>query len=187
MKRQAILPIFILLAYAAAVCLNASFKGYLLAPERGGTDIIQKMFGGLRNAVGDWAFMKAEEYHHRGLPFEEALAFHQGESILAEQAASGKPAEAHAELNEAVKSSVDLYTKLYSQVKVTGDSHLKPEEEKEVLPWFYIEVAFNPHDIRGYVLGSYWLARVGRRDESFKFLMEGGKNNPHSAQIMSAT
>jgi tetratricopeptide (TPR) repeat protein len=69
---------------------------------------------------------------------------------------------------------------------VTGDSHLKPEDEKEVLPWFYTEVAFNPNDVRGYVLGSYWLERVGDKSACIKFLNEGEKNNPDSAEILGA-
>jgi len=43
---------------------------------------------------------------------------------------------------------------------------------------------FNPHDIRGYVLGGYWLATMERYEESLKFLKEGEKNNPDSAQIL---
>lgn len=184
MKRQSALPITIVILYAASVCLNASFREHLL-PARPEADMIERIFGNLRVFVGDWAFMKAEEYHHRGLPFEKALAFHQGESLFSERENRGKASE-HEEVHKTMPQGVSLYEKLYSQVKVTGDSHLKPEEEKEVLPWFYIEVAFNPHDIRGYVLGAYWLDRVGRKEEGFKFLREGERANPDSAQILSA-
>ena len=184
MKRQLTLHIYILLAYSATVCFNASFRHSTLIPESGG-DIIQRIFGGFRTAVGDWAFMKAEEYHHRGLPFEQALAYHQGEMMLSEMQQHEKKREEEHEAGPGANEG-NLYEKLYHQVKVTGDSHLKPVEEKEVLPWFYVEVAFNPHDIRGYVLGAYWLERVGKKDESMKFLAEGEKNNPGSAQILSA-
>ena len=175
----------ILLAYAASVCLNASFHHYLL-PPRAEADIIQRIFGGLRTFVGDWAFMRAEEYHHRGLPFEDALAYHSGESMLTEVQQHGGDHEEGPATNKARQQNMGLYQKLYLQVKVTADSHLKPAEEKEVLPWFFIEVAFNPHDIRGYILGGYWLDRVGQREEGFKFLRKGESNNPDSAQILSA-
>ena len=184
MKRNPAIPTIILLLYAASVCLNFSFRQHLL-PPRSEADIIERMFGSLRTFVGDWAFMKAEEYHHRGLPFEQALSYHEGESIFSERE---KHVEEHGDEKERVplQQGGSLYKKLYSQVKVTGDSHLKPAEEKEVLPWFYVEVAFNPHDIRGYVLGAYWLDRIGKKDESLKFLRDGDKNNPGSAQILSA-
>ncbi|MDD5136608.1 MAG: tetratricopeptide repeat protein [Candidatus Omnitrophica bacterium] len=171
----------ILLAYAASICLNAYFKHDLVSPKAE-ADIIQRIFGGLRVFVGDLAFMKAEEYHHRGLPFESALAYHQGESPFA----GHEHNEALRKIDNTFERKTSLYYKLYSQVKVTKDSHLKPGEEKEVLPWFYVEVAFNPHDVRGYVLGGYWLERLGKNDEALKFLKEGNRNNPDSADIMAA-
>ena len=181
MKKQLILPITIVLFYAAAVCLNTFFLQRLTG-RRSDADIIQRVFGNLRAFVGDWAFIKAEEYHHRGLPFEKALDFHKGESLFTGR----EHREGHDETILRAQGSASLYSKLYAQVKVTADSHLKPEEEKEALPWFYIEVAFNPHDIRGYVMGAYWLERIGRRAESLKFLREGNEKNPGSARILSA-
>ena len=181
MKRQLTLPIIVIFLYAASVFMNASFRQHLL-PAGTQQDIIERIFGNLRVFVGDWAFMKAEEYHHRGLPFEEAIAYHKGESLFAGR----EHHEEDAEARKIAQGNSGLYAKLYSQVKVTGDSHLKHEEEKEVLPWFYVEVAFNPHDIRGYVLGAYWLERVRENNESLKFLQQGEKNNPGSAQILSA-
>ncbi|MDO8525497.1 MAG: tetratricopeptide repeat protein [Candidatus Omnitrophota bacterium] len=181
MRKPLALPITMLLFYAAAVFLNASFARHLTGPK-GEADIIQRVFGNLRVFVGDWAFIKAEEYHHRGLPFDKAFDFHKRESVF-----TGKERrEGHDGTGPRAQNPAGLYSKLYAQVKVTADSHLKPEEEKEALPWFYIEVAFNPHDIRGYVMGAYWLDRIGRRAESLKFLREGSEKNPLSAQILSA-
>ncbi len=181
MRKQLTLPITIFLFYAASVFLNNSFARHLTGPK-GEADIIQRVFGNLRVFVGDWSFIKAEEYHHRGLPFAKALDFHKGESLVAGR----EHHELHNETNLRPQGPEGLYSKLYAQVKVTADSHLKPGEEKEALPWFYIEVAFNPHDIRGYVMGAYWLERIGRRAESLKFLREGNEKNPDSAQILSA-
>ena len=153
-------------------------------PKKGEADIIQRIFGSLRVFVGDWAFIKAEEYHHRGLPFEEAINYHHGETFSF--GTDHHEHDAEHEARSPWESKAGIYSNLYSQVKVTADSHLKPEEEKEVLPWFYIEVAFNPHGIRGYVLGSYWLERIGKNKEAIQFLKSGETNNPDSAQILTA-
>lgn len=179
--RSFILIISAVLLYCATIPLNSLFKNTILQKEKD-PDIIQNIFGGARAFVSDWAFMKAEEYHHRGLPFMGAAEYHQGESILMTQAQGGEAHEHHAEAN----SKLDLYSRIKSSVKVTSDSHLEPANDKEVLPWFYTEVAFNPHDIRGYVLGGFWLEKMGRYDESLKFLKEGEKQNPDSAQILTA-
>jgi len=166
----------IIIIYAATVPLNLNFQR-VMAAKTDGRDIIQRIFGGMRDMVSDWAFMKAEEYHHRGLPFLQSVSYHKGESFSQEE-------EHHHEHAESAPK--DLFSRLYSSVKVTGDSHLKPSEEKEALPWFYTEVAFNPNDIRGYVLGSYWLQRMGRLEEAMKFLTEGQKHNPQAAAIAAS-
>lgn len=180
-RRYTLIAIIVLI-YAATLPLNSVFKNSFLKKNKG-PDIIQNVFGGMRNFVADWAFMKAEEYHHRGLPFIESIAYHKGESTLMAQS-HGTKEEEHQHAEEEIKK--DLFSRIYRSVKVTEDSHLEPSENKEVLPWFYTEVLFNPHDIRGYVLGGYWLEIMGRYDESIKFLKKGDKNNPGSAQILAS-
>jgi len=175
--KKIFIPASIGFLYAAAVLLNFYFHNNLIKTKEE-ADIIERMFGGMRGAIGDWAFMKAEEYHHRGLPFLKAMAYHEGESPFA--------GEEHHEEHVAGSAEQGLFSKIYSSIKVTEDSHLKPSEEKEALPWFYAEVAFNPNDIRGYVLGGYWLQRLGKLDESMRFMNEGLKNNPNSASISAA-
>jgi tetratricopeptide (TPR) repeat protein len=177
-----ILITVIILLYAVTVQFNSFFKSVSLEKAKE-PDIIQNIFGGMRSLVGDWAFMKAEEYHHRGLPFMSTLSYHHGESTLMADV-HGAEMEEHPQAEEEKRN--DLFSRIYRSVKVTEDSHLAPSEEKEVLPWFYSEVLLNPHDIRGYVLGGYWLERMGRYSESLKFLNEGDKNNPNSAQILTS-
>jgi len=182
-QRIAIFPVgVILISYVAAVLLGSSLKSYFIVQEQG-QDVIQKMFGGLRALVGDWAFIKGEEYYHRGLPFMKAMAYHHGESVLAGRMEHLGEESGHDHQHEDRESKKDLFSKIYASVKVTGDSHLTPSEEKEVLPWFYVEVRFNPHDIRGYSIGGYWLQEFGRPEEALKFLKEGERNNPNSASI----
>jgi len=179
MRKILIIPISVLMLYASGMILNFYFHHNLIRMKED-QDILERMFGGLRGAIGDWAFMKAEEYHHRGLPFLKAMAYHEGESPFATEEHHHEEAGADKAVNK------DFFSKIYSSVKVTADSHLKPAEEKETLPWFYIEVAFDPNDIRGYVLGGYWLQRLNKFDEGMRFMKEGLKNNPNSASISAA-
>jgi tetratricopeptide (TPR) repeat protein len=188
MNKLAVAPIAALaVIYAATIPLNLTLKDHFVRPAQE-EDIIQRMFGGLRALVADWAFMKAEEYHHKGLPFMKAMEYHSGESFTSEVMArgdheDGEEGHHHGQGSGAKK---DLYSRLYSSVKITEDTHLKPAEEKEVLPWFFVEVAFNPHDIRGYTLGGYWLEKMGQKEEALKFLKEGEKKNPDSAMILGS-
>jgi tetratricopeptide (TPR) repeat protein len=182
-KARAFIPVAgAILIYTLTIPLNALFKDAMPA-EHKRPDVIQNMFGGMRSFVGDWAFMKAEEYHHRGLPFAGAASYHHGESTLMSEV-NGAGKEEHRD--EGAAGRQGLFSRIYRSVKVTEDSHLAPADEKEVLPWFYAEVLFNPHDTRGYVLGGYWLERLARGDESLAFLKEGLKNNPRSARIIAS-
>ncbi|MCX5667929.1 MAG: tetratricopeptide repeat protein [Candidatus Omnitrophica bacterium] len=181
--KQSILISYIVLLYAATLPPAASFNKSFLENKKE-PDILQNMFGGMRSFVSDWAFMKAEEYHHRGLPFKGAAAYHEGKSTLMAEEALGAGTHEHHHAESGEKT--DIFSRVQALVKVTEDSHLTPSQEKEVLPWFYTEVMFNPHDIRGYVLGGYWLGSMGRYEESLKFLKEGQMNNPNSAQILTS-
>lgn len=177
--KNGVLIASIALLYAATLPLAASFNRAPLENNKE-PDILQNIFGGMRSFVADWAFMKAEEYHHRGLPFVLSAAYHEGESSLMAEAGGAETDEHHHSEGSEKK---DIFSRIYGTVKVTEDSHLAPAQEKEVLPWFYTEVTFNPRDIRGYVLGGYWLEKVGRLEDSMKFLKEGLAENPDSAQI----
>ncbi|MCX5678854.1 MAG: hypothetical protein NTY76_07085 [Candidatus Omnitrophica bacterium] len=180
MRRAMILPISIIILYVSTVPLNYYFQHNTLRTNEE-QDIIERIFGGLRGVIGDWAFMKAEEYHHRGLPFLKAMAYHENESPF-----TSVEEHHHEDGRAGLAVKKDFFQKIYSAVKVTEDSHLKPAEEKEALPWFYVEVAFDPNDIRGYVLGGYWLQRMDKPLESMDFMKKGLKANPTSAAISAA-
>lgn len=188
MKSPALRHAAILAAlYAATVCGNVIFRRELV--PRTDVDLVQRVFGNARSLIASWAYMKAEEYHHNGLPFLKAMAYHEGESSLLDHLPGHGDEAGHTHdhaHDHAGASAKDLYARLYAEVKVTQDTHLSMAQGREMLPWFYIEVAFDPHDIRGYVLGAFILQQVGRADEALAFLKEGEENNPRSAEVMTS-
>lgn len=182
--------LLIAVLYSATVLFNINFEKYFQRADEG--DVIRQVFGGMRQMIASWAYMKAEEYHHGGLPFMKAAEFHSGGEALSEERSGvhhecGDGAEcAHRSHYHAALPGRDLYTKIYEHVKVTRDTHLSASQGREILPWFYIAVKFDPHDIRGYVLGAYSLRRLKRYTEQLTFLQEGAKNNPSSARILTS-
>jgi len=183
----------VVLLFFAAAALNVPLRNYSrsgMTAEK--ADIVYRIFGGLRGILADWAFMKGESYFHGGLP-AVSLAKTGAECLQAEMSARGEAEpEGHDEHElerghenkEAVKP--DLYSKILGCLKVTGHVHLTGPAEKEVLPWFYLQVRFNPRDISGWVLGGYWLRRESKYAESLRFLEEGESKNPDSANIKTA-
>lgn len=185
MKSGSIRLIIIISAlYASTVFANVQFHKTLVV--HGEQDMIEKAFGGLRELVASWAYMKAEEYHHSGMPFMKAMEFHPGEdSMMSERGPDEHGEEGHHH-DHGVAHKEDLYSKIFGYTHVTKDTHLNAAAEKEILPWFYLEVKFDPHDIRGYVLGAYQLERLKKGEEAIAFLREGERHNPDSAQILTA-
>jgi len=176
-------PFFIIL-YVLTLMLNVPLKKYSYDPTH--EDLIYRMFGSLRGLIADWAYMKGEVYFHGGMPLYKTMK----EKDVCADIEAGKvinPAsvsrgEDHDHDTDADQNK-DLYSKLYSNIKVAAHEHLPYAQQKEILPWFYIQVRFNPHDIEGYVEGAYWLKRLSKYAESDRFLREGEKNNPGSARI----
>lgn len=56
----------------------------------------------------------------------------------------------------------------------------------EILPWYRVMTFADPHNIRGYLIGAWWLKaiRSGEKvDEALAFLEEGIRNNPDAFQL----
>ena len=172
----------LLLLYSATVVLNTRFEKSLLVHAE--EDLVGRVFGGMRGMVASWAYMKAEEYHHGGLPFLKAMAYHSGgESMVEARQSRGRKEE---EPHHAGEAKADLYSRIFSHVKITEHTELNDSEDKEILPWFYIEVKFDPHDVRGYVMGAFFLETLKKYGEELEFLKEGVRNNQGSAEMSAA-
>jgi len=192
MGKDTKLLVIIAALFLATLALNAPLRKYCksgMTAEK--ADIVYRIFGGLRGILADWAFMKGESYLHGGLSAASVVeqAESAGACLRAEMAVGGESEpEGHHEHGQGNKEAVklDLYSKILGNLKVIQHTHLTGSLEKEVLPWFYLEVRFNPQDITGWVLGGYWLRRQSKYAESLRFLEEGEQKNPDSANIKTA-
>lgn len=78
--------------------------------------------------------------------------------------------------------------KLHRKVKPwldPSEAH-KHTSGKELLPWYRLMTLSDPHNVRGYMIGAWWLKRQ-RTDtqlrEAKNFLEEGIKHNPEAFQL----
>lgn len=56
----------------------------------------------------------------------------------------------------------------------------------ELLPWYRLATLTDPHNVRGYMIGAWWLSGVRggeKHEEAIAFLDEGIRNNPRSFQL----
>jgi len=78
--------------------------------------------------------------------------------------------------------------KLHREVKPWLDPS-KPHKHTdgtELLPWYRLMTLSDPHNIRAYMIGAWWLKRFRKKPqlkEAEKFLEEGIRNNPKAFQL----
>lgn len=68
---------------------------------------------------------------------------------------------------------------------VSGHTHLKDGQEREILPWLELSADLDPQRTETYIVTAYWLAdRMGKPDEAEQFLRRGLRANPQSYEIL---
>lgn len=56
--------------------------------------------------------------------------------------------------------------------------HMQRQHEAELLPLFWLTAKADPHNIKNWSVGSYWIERVGKTNAAARFLEEGLRYNP---------
>ena len=140
-----------------------------------GGEIISKILSGVFTGSADLLWLKVDEYLHKGVT-------EHGHCHILEEAGIGVHTQHRHELQY---NRLDkFFTKLEYNLKPNIEGHLHSKRENELMPWFKFTTMFNPHHVRAYAVGGYWLAfRLEKPYEAIKFLKEGIKNNPDSYQI----
>lgn len=74
--------------------------------------------------------------------------------------------------------------KMHRTVKPWRDPGLAHQhtDGKELIPWFRMMTLSDPHYIRGYIVGAYWIKRHDR-DAALEFVEEGLTHNPNDFQL----
>ena len=174
---------------------------------RRNSSAVARLFGEFRTSLGDVLYIKTERYHHGGVGY---APHHHDEATSASELAD--EIDAHADDRQAPPSPGDhdhdhacsdgcagtptlipeehrdfrgFIGRLHRQVKPWRDPaepHLLTDG-RELLPWFRLMTSVDPHYIRGYVAGAFWLQRENR-DAAFTFVQEGLDRNPDAFQLL---
>ncbi len=132
----------------------------------------------------------SEESNGPGTPPENggtAAGQPRGYSIIVrgEDHADAKDHEHDHEGGETATARWDLWTRLNRRIHPSGHRHLRgPRYEKEVLPWLWVAIRCNPHNVTAYDVAAYWVAeRLKRPQEGLKIVREGIRNNPDAYRL----
>jgi hypothetical protein len=166
---------------------------------------IGSMLGELRTSMSDILFLKTERYLHGGVAYtphinkkvlsvsgtQSEMFAHQGGVDAPDSEAVVMESDSEKGTETIIPTAADDFRgfigQLHREVKPWLDPsrHAGHADGKEVLPWFRVMTLSDPHYIRAYSVGSWWL-KTKNLDAAFEFIQEGIKNNPASFQVYAA-
>ncbi len=82
------------------------------------------------------------------------------------------------------KFSNDIFQRISHIVSPTKHVHIAHSNIKEIMPWLWLSIKTNPHNLETYLTASFWLANsAGKPDVAMQVLEEAQKNNPYNYQV----
>lgn len=174
-------------------------------PERldsaGGEDRNRGAFaailGGIRTSMSDMMFVKTERYLHGGVAYVEPDHDDEAEAHIehAMQPDSDHDHDPHHHDHRDIQTVIPTAERdfrlglgwLHRQVKPWRDplrQHVHTDG-RELIPWFKAMTISDPHYIRGYMAGSFWLQSESS-EEALAFIEDGLVKNPESFQLYVA-
>ncbi|MFT5499499.1 MAG: tetratricopeptide (TPR) repeat protein, partial [Kiritimatiellia bacterium] len=166
---------------------------------------IGSMLGELRTSMSDILFLKTERYLHGGVAYTPhinkkvlSVSGTQSEMFAHQKGVGPGDSEALVMESDSEKGTETIIPtasedfrgfigQLHRDVKPWLDptKHAGHADGKEVLPWFRVMTLSDPHYVRAYSVGAWWL-KTKNLDAAFEFIREGIKNNPNSFQVHAA-
>lgn len=140
---------------------------------------IGRLLGEMRTSFSDIMFIKTERYHHMGIAYDAHLGANPGQELDRSHAGTGTlipPPE------EDFRGFVGHLERNIRPWRDPSLAHIH-SDGRELLPWYRLMTLSDPHYIRGFILGAFWLEREDP-EEALKFITEGLENNPNSFQIL---
>ena len=131
---------------------------------------LNRILGSAKEAVGDTLFLKADAYYHGGVTPETVET---REELEREGAIGGRePALA------------DWISRINRKIRSHEHIHLVKDKQKEMLPFFALATALDPHNIEAFLTTAYWLDRhFGQADDAIEVLKKGILNNPDNWEL----
>jgi len=149
------------------------------------TSFFSTLTAGFKKFIGHECWNEADVYLHQGLTHEEDKD--EGELET----------DTHDSHDNTHEKDYDLCSKEhhaakpnpllpYNRSDFVHTRHVKPLDDKEILPWFKMSVYMDPKMTKAYVCGGYWLAwRLKKPKDAIEFLEEGVINNPNAPDILA--
>jgi len=162
------------------------------------------MLGQFRTAMSDIMYIKTELYLHSGVAYEPHLEAgtlatvgvladidteHAGATTREKLVVEDRE-EGHAMPATTIPAAQDDWRGFIGSLQRKVKPWRDPSEPhvltdgREMLPWFRVMTMNDPHFVRGYAVGAWWLKRRNL-EAAIAFAQEGITNNPAAFEIMN--
>jgi len=178
------LRVWLCVCWIGAAFLAVPIAGSFAADigHRAPTDPLYLLLGSSKEGIGDLMFLKADAYFHGGIEdtFPEETAEQLGrEGVIEDHHDHDHDAHAKNRL-----SHWDWVGSMGERLKNVEHIHLAAKNRKELLPFFALGTALDPHNIDGLLTAAYWLVRdYEKYDDALQILEKGRRANPRSWEI----
>lgn len=170
--------------------------GYRLTAIRqkqthGSENLIAQIFGESRALISARMLHKADRYFHGGVMLDDCDHLHGGGHHHEHADDGGHDAE-HEEAEKTPVAAADThytgagwYRNLMLSTRPSGHTHLSTTREvKELLPWFRLATKLDPHNVQGYDVTAYWLAKkLDAPAKAIALIDEGIAHNPEAFEL----
>jgi hypothetical protein len=197
----------ILAIWVTALALGMSLSGHRQAAMPEDVDLISQIFGESRTVLslrmvqaGDRYFHGGlapgdcdhlahiggeHEYDHDGHDHDEAGNCLPGEHEGHDSGHDPSGEDAHDDSLAGAYRGPAWYRHLIGETRPSGHMHLETKREvAEVLPWFWVAVKVDKHNVAAYEIGAFWLAFQSKEPvKALTFVNEGIVHNPGAFEL----
>ncbi|MCB2156772.1 hypothetical protein KQI84_17990 [bacterium] len=161
--------------------------------EKRNTNPFAVIMGEMRTSAADLMYVKTERYIHSGVGYTPHLST---EEMARSGAVTTGTADESGGSTTIIPTVRDDFRGPIGDLERAVKPYVDPSKEhmahiggEEVLPWFRVMTAADPHFIRGYRIGAMWLINTRKWDQAYDFIQEGiryNEGNPEQFRLYTS-
>jgi tetratricopeptide (TPR) repeat protein len=185
MKPRLFHPLLLALLFVCCFCLATVLQPMAASGNAAGNDssVLKILLGDGRKVVAERLFRQADITFHSGFYpsiFDQALT--NSRHMTAQEGSAAE--EEHERQMAFLGQPKDWIERFGRHFMITEHTHLRTNQESEILPWLKLSAELDPQRIETYTVTAYWLRDLGKTAEAERVLREGLRENPGSYEIL---
>lgn len=176
---------FPLVAVAVTGCLFALSRmpAARMPQAQAGEDFFSVVLGDAKKDLSGVMLREADSYFHGGVDMDCTLHDHEGEQGC--HCGHHREHDDHGEVHPS-RTAFDPWRWINAHVRAPEiERHLAQDKIVEMMPWFWVAVKADPHNVEAWTAAWYSAARLMRNPPmALKVAEEGARQNPDSIALL---